>query len=70
MHAIHRDGRGQRWPVFLALLAALLAVGVAGAHVSVNPRVVAANSFAVFTVRVPTERDVPTTGVRIESRRG
>ena len=66
MNPINRDGLRQRWLTFLALLGALLAVGVASAHVTVNPRVVAANSFAAFTVRVPTERDVPTTGVRIE----
>ena len=61
-----------RW-LWTPLLAACLLLGtasVAWAHVRVLPEEVPADSFEVFTVRVPTEREVPTTEVRVEVPEG
>jgi uncharacterized protein YcnI len=59
-----------RQRVFIGLVAALLLVmlmpRVAYAHVTVLPVTVPVATTQVFTIRVPTERDVPTTSVRIE----
>jgi uncharacterized protein YcnI len=55
------------------LLAVYLLLGMASvvwAHVRVLPEVVPADSFEVFTVRVPTEREIPTTEVRVEVPEG
>jgi uncharacterized protein YcnI len=57
----------------VAVLSTLLTVavtGVASAHVRVLPEEVPAGNFEVFTVRVPTEKDIPTTGVRVEVPEG
>src|SRR5215203_4837678 len=61
-----------RWLWVLLLLTCLLlaTAGVAWAHVRVVPEEVPADSFEVFTVRVPTEKDVPTTEVRVEVPEG
>ena len=48
----------------------LAVASVASAHVRVLPEEVPADSFEVFTVRVPTEKDVPTTEVRVEVPEG
>lgn len=51
------------------MAATALALSVAGpayAHVTVQPNEAVAGSFSRFVVRVPTERDVPTTEVRVE----
>jgi len=50
----------------VAILGALAAAAPAGGHVDVLPTEVVAEEPAEFTVRVPTERDVPTTAVRID----
>ncbi len=50
----------------LALLLILAFGGAAAAHVTVQPTEVPANSYQVFTLRVPTEKEVPTTRVRLE----
>ncbi len=50
----------------VALLLGLVLVAAASAHVTVNPQVVPANTFASFTVRVPTEKDEPTVKLRVE----
>jgi uncharacterized protein YcnI len=55
-----------RHSVLVACLATLLAIGIASAHVTINPKSVPPATFATFTVRVPTERDEPTTKVRVE----
>lgn len=63
---------GTRW-LWTLLLAACLLLGtasVAWAHVRVLPEEVPADSFEVFTVRVPTEKEVPTTEVRVEVPEG
>lgn len=52
---------------FIAATALALAVaGPAYAHVTVQPNEAVAGSFSRFVVRVPTERDVPTTEVTVE----
>src|SRR5919112_2548258 len=52
--------------VFLSTMLMLVVTSVASAHVRVLPEEVPAGSFEVFTVRVPTEKEVPTTAVRVE----
>jgi uncharacterized protein YcnI len=57
----------------VAVLSAFLTLAVtsvASAHVRVLPEEVPADTFEVFTVRVPTEKDVPTTEVRVEVPEG
>ena len=50
-----------------AASAALLALAApAGAHVTVQPNEAITGSFSRFVVRVPTEREAPTTKVRLE----
>ncbi len=60
------------WFRFAALSVVLTfaATGVAWAHVRLVPEEVPADSFQVLTVRVPTEKDVPTTEVRVEVPEG
>lgn len=50
----------------LALAAIATCVGSASAHVEVLPRTATQNELTEFTIRVPTEREVPTTAVRID----
>jgi uncharacterized protein YcnI len=53
----------------VALLAALFALAlgsVASAHVTVWPKQSPVNGYERYTVRVPTEKDIPTTKVRVE----
>lgn len=52
--------------LLVALLAALVAVTGASAHVTIAPQQIGTNTFATFTVRVPTEKDVPTVKLRLE----
>jgi uncharacterized protein YcnI len=54
----------------LSALLMLTVTSIASAHVRVLPEEVPAGSFEVFTVRVPTEKDIPTTGVRVEVPEG
>src|SRR5918997_6987960 len=61
-----------RW-LWALLLAACLLIAtpvVAWAHVRVVPEDVPADSFEVLTVRVPTEKDIPTTEIRVEVPEG
>jgi uncharacterized protein YcnI len=44
--------------------------GVAWAHVVLSPKEVPANSYQKLAVSVPTEKDIPTTGVRVEVPEG
>lgn len=55
----------RRRAVGLALVLLALAPGVAAAHVDVLPTRVAAGEAQEFTIRVPTEGKVATTGLRI-----
>ena len=52
-----------------ALTALLAAAAPAAAHVDVLPREAAQGEAMKFTIRVPAERDLPTTAVEIEFRR-
>ena len=54
----------------LSVFLTLAATGVAWAHVSVVPEEVPADSFEVLTIRVPSEKDIPTTEVRVEVPEG
>src|SRR5919107_622474 len=56
--------------LFLSTFLTLVMTSVASAHVRVLPEEVPAGSFEVFTVRVPTEKDIPTTGIRVEVPEG
>ncbi len=56
--------------VVLSAFLTLAVTSVASAHVRVLPEQVSAGTYEVFTVRVPTERDVPTIGVRVEVPQG
>lgn len=56
--------------VVLSVFLTLAVPSIASAHVRVLPEEVPAGSFEVFTVRVPTEKDIPTTGVRVEVPEG
>jgi len=51
--------------MLLALLLALGFAGVASAHVTVQPGMVAAGSYQVFTLRVPTEKEAYTTQIKV-----
>ena len=51
------------FPVLLLIMS--LVVSVASAHVEVDPNQVPENSWQKFTIKVPTESDVPTTAVKI-----
>jgi len=48
----------------------LLVPGVAWAHVTVSPKEVPADNYQVLTVRAPTEKDIPTTEIRVEVPEG
>jgi uncharacterized protein YcnI len=56
--------------VLLSTMLMLVVTSVASAHVRVLPEEVPAGTFEVFTVRVPTEKDISTTGVRVEVPEG
>jgi uncharacterized protein YcnI len=54
-----------------AVLGAMLAVsGTAWAHVTVSPEEVTAGDYETLTVSVPTEKEVPTTEIRVEVPEG
>ena len=61
---------GWLWALLLSTCLMLATAGVAWAHVVVSPEEVPADSFQVLTVRVPTEKDIPTTEVRVEVPEG
>lgn len=50
----------------LGLLCSLLIAGMASAHVTVYPQETTQGSYEKFTVRVPTEKDVPTVKVEVK----
>lgn len=52
--------------VVLTTLLTVMMAGVAYAHVVVSPEEVPAGDYQKLTVSVPTEREVPTTDVRVE----
>lgn len=52
--------------VCLALLSTLLFAQAASAHVTVLPKETTQNTYEKFTVRVPTEKDIPTTRIELK----
>ncbi|OCT10575.1 nuclear export factor GLE1 [Paenibacillus pectinilyticus] len=48
------------------MIASMLLVGIASAHVVVYPKDTTQGSYEVFTVRVPSEKDSPTTKVQVK----
>lgn len=50
----------------VSMLTMLLFAGIASAHVVVYPKEVTQGSYEKFTVRVPSEKDIPTTKVEVE----
>lgn len=62
----------QRWMITASVCVSLfLFAGLASAHVTVQPQEVPANSYQVFTVRVPSEsKDVKTTKVQVKVAEG
>ena len=54
----------------LSVFLTLVTASVASAHVRVLPEEVPPDSFEVLTVRVPTEKDISTTEVRVEIPEG
>jgi uncharacterized protein YcnI len=54
----------------LSTFLTLAVTGVASAHVVVSPEEVPADSYEKLTVSVPTEREVPTTQIRVEVPEG
>ncbi|MBP3962087.1 YcnI family protein [Paenibacillus lignilyticus] len=56
--------RIKKWPVLgMTLIAMFLFAGVASAHVTVWPKEAAQNSYEVFSVRVPSEKENVTTKI-------
>lgn len=51
--------------MMLALMLAFGFAGLASAHVTVQPAEVPANSYQVFTVRVPSEKEAATTQLKV-----
>mgnify|MGYP001355595188 CR=1 FL=1 len=51
--------------IVLTLMLAISFAGIASAHVTVQPKEAPANSYQVFTVRVPTEKEAATTQVKV-----
>jgi uncharacterized protein YcnI len=59
--------RMKRWLQTFAVLGALLAfAGTASAHVTVWPKETTTGAYEKYTVRVPVEKDINTTKVRLE----
>ncbi|MGG1554107.1 YcnI family protein [Paenibacillus ferrarius] len=50
----------------LLLIVSMLVAGIASAHVTVYPKETTQGNYEVFTVRVPTEKDVPTVKVEVK----
>ncbi|WNR43639.1 YcnI family copper-binding membrane protein [Paenibacillus roseipurpureus] len=48
------------------LIASMLLVGIASAHVVVYPKETTQGTYEVFTVRVPSEKDIATTKVEVK----
>ena len=61
---------GWLWVLLSTTCLILATAGVAWAHVVVSPKEAPANSYQKFVVSVPTEKDIPTTEVRVEVPEG
>ncbi|HZB81523.1 MAG TPA: YcnI family protein [Rubrobacteraceae bacterium] len=58
------------WVLPLTICFIIAAAGVAWAHVVLSPKQVPANSYQKLAVSVPTEKDIPTTKIRVEVPEG
>jgi uncharacterized protein YcnI len=58
------------WMLLLAICLLLITAGVAWAHVVVSPKETPANQYQKLVVSVPTEKDIPTTKIRVEVPEG
>lgn len=58
------------WLMALGTFLTLAVASEASAHVVVSPEEVPSDSFEKLIVRVPTEKDIPTTGIRVEVPEG
>ena len=58
------------WLLPLTMYLVIAAADVAWAHVVLSPKQVPANTYQKLVVSVPTEKDVPTTKVRVEVPEG
>ena len=56
--------------LLLAACLSLATIGVARAHVVVSPEEVPAGEYEKMVVTVPTEKEIPTTEVRVEVPEG
>jgi uncharacterized protein YcnI len=65
-----RTSRASALLLSTTCLIVLATIGVAWAHVVVSPQEVPADSYQVLTVRAPTEKDIPTTEIRVEIPEG
>src|SRR3954467_13859099 len=65
-----RTGRVSALLLSNICLLMLATSGVAWAHVTVSPKEVPVDSYQVLTVRAPTEKDIPTTEIRVEVPEG
>jgi uncharacterized protein YcnI len=61
---------GWLWALLLAVCLIIVTSGMAWAHVVVSPDEVPADDYQVLTVRAPTEKDIPTTEIRVEVPEG
>lgn len=52
--------------IVIGALGASLFAGIASAHVTVSPKETTQGAYEVFTVRVPTEKPIPTTKVEVK----
>ncbi len=62
--------RGWLWALLLTASLVLATSGGAWAHVEVSPEEVSANNYERLAVSVPTEKDIPTTHVKVEVPEG
>ena len=70
LSAVSWVGRAWFWGTVLGLLLTLSLPGTALAHVTISPDEVQPGSTQRFTIVVPTEKDLPTTGVSLEIPNG
>src|SRR5215211_1832143 len=71
-HLRSRMRTGRMGALLLSVIGLLMlaTTGVAWAHVVVSPEEVPADSYQVLTVRAPTEKEIPTTEIRVEVPEG
>ncbi|CAB3390749.1 YcnI family copper-binding membrane protein [Kyrpidia spormannii] len=62
--------RLRRWPAVLAAITVMAVAGVASAHVTVWPQQSPPGAFEKYTVRVPTEKNVPTVKIAVHVPQG